>query len=248
MADIPRSILVSRGPRRVAPQQAFFATNLLTTTLAPAGAVQAPFRQLNWPNPIRQNVTLARHFLEAVSYYTPPPIFPIDYQNPVRKRKVQQPDLVPNLVLNALYTPPPVPFIRFDWQNPVIKRKVQAPYQYQNLSQVTLAPPPPAPTLLGQIPNLSAAFDSGTHTVQLGDYAANFTSVSISPAIEAGWTFNTTTGELVYDTDDEDTFGPYIVTFTNANGDTASNAFLVTIADIEFRSGGWVGIRLGIRI
>lgn len=107
-----------------------------------------------------------------------------------------------------------------------------------------------APTLLGQIPNLSAAFDSGTHTVQLGDYAANFDSVSISPAIEAGWTFNTTTGELVYDTDDEATFGAYTLTFTNANGDTDSNAFTVKVStsSVPIYQGGEGGLIFGFAL
>lgn len=85
------------------------------------------------------------------------------------------------------------------------------------------------PTLLDSIPNLSAAYDSGTHQYELGDYFSGATSYAIDPAVEAGWTFNTTTGQLEIDTDAEATFGPYTVTATNANGDTDSNAFLVFV-------------------
>lgn len=87
------------------------------------------------------------------------------------------------------------------------------------------------PVLLSSIPNLSAALDSGTHQYELGDYFSGATSYAIAPAVEAGWTFSTTTGQLEIDTDAEDTFGPYTVTATNANGDTDSNAFLVVVAE-----------------
>lgn len=86
------------------------------------------------------------------------------------------------------------------------------------------------PTFLGQIPNLSAAYDSGTHQFDLSDYFANADTYAIDPAVEAGWSFDTNTGILEIDTDVEDTFGPYTVTATNASGDTDSNAFNVRVA------------------
>ena len=86
------------------------------------------------------------------------------------------------------------------------------------------------PVLLGSIPNLSAAFDSGTHQYELGDYFSGATSYAIDPAVETGWTFNTTTGQLEIDTDDEATFGPYTVTATNASGNTDSNVFTVKVS------------------
>lgn len=236
MADLPRGLLVNSVPKRRAPLHPIAGVNLLTNTLAPAGAVQAPFCQLNWPNPVRTKGSLAHHFLETVTYYTPPPIFPVDYQNPTCRRRVQQPDLVPNLVLNTLYVAPPVPFIRFDWQNPVIRRKVQAPYQFQSLTQLTLVPPP---VLLGLIPNISAAANSGTHQYDLGFYFSGATSYAIDPAVESGWSFDTGTGILEIDTDDEDTFGPYTVTATNAQGDTESNAFTVRVS--AWDQAGYVG-------
>jgi hypothetical protein len=86
------------------------------------------------------------------------------------------------------------------------------------------------PILLGQIPNLSAGFDTGTHQYELGAYFSGATSYAIDPPVETGWTFNTTTGQLEIDTDAEATFGPYVVTATNANGDTDSNAFTVRVS------------------
>ena len=87
-----------------------------------------------------------------------------------------------------------------------------------------------APTLLGSIPNLSAAFDSGTHQYDLSQYFANADTYAIDPALETGWSFDTNTGILTIDTDVEDTFGPFTVTATNGNGDTESNAFLIFVA------------------
>lgn len=226
MADLPRDLLVSQVPKRRLPLHPVAGVNLLTNTLAPTGAVQAPFNRLDWPNPVRKQGSLAHHFLEAISYYTPAPFVPIDYPNPTRKRRVQQPDLVPNLVLNTLYVAPPVPFIRFDWQNPVLKRRVQTPFQFQSLGELTLIPPP---VLLGQIPNIGASFDSGTHQYDLGFYFSGATSYSISPSVETGWNFNTSTGVLTIDTDDANTFGPYTVTATNANGSTPGNTFTVNV-------------------
>jgi hypothetical protein len=86
------------------------------------------------------------------------------------------------------------------------------------------------PILLAQIPNLAAGFDSGTHQYELGAYFSGATSYAIDPPVETGWTFNTTTGQLEIDTDDEATFGPYVITATNANGNTDSNSFTVKVS------------------
>jgi hypothetical protein len=87
-----------------------------------------------------------------------------------------------------------------------------------------------APILLDQIPNLSAGFDTGTHQFDLSDYFSGATSYAIDPAVETGWTFNTSTGALEIDTDDEGTFGPYTITATNDEGNTDGNAFTVKVA------------------
>jgi len=103
-----------------------------------------------------------------------------------------------------------------------------------------------APTLLGSIPNLSAAYDSGTYQYDLSEYFSGATSYAIDPAVEAGWSFNTGTGILEIDTDAEDVFGPYVVTATNATGNTDSNAFTVNVYVSALRGFGWLATRLGI--
>jgi hypothetical protein len=86
------------------------------------------------------------------------------------------------------------------------------------------------PEFIDQIGNIAAAFDSGTHAYDLSLYFSGATSYAIDPAVETGWTFDTNSGLLTIDTDDEDTFGPYTVTATNASGDTVGNAFTVKVA------------------
>jgi hypothetical protein len=86
------------------------------------------------------------------------------------------------------------------------------------------------PVLLANIPNLAAAFDSGEHEYDLSVYFSGATSYAISPAVEDGWDFNTSTGLLTIDTDDEDTFGPFTVTASNDDGETPSNEFTVRVS------------------
>jgi hypothetical protein len=85
------------------------------------------------------------------------------------------------------------------------------------------------PVLEDPIGNIAAPFDSGTHEYNLAAYFSGATTFAIDPAVETGWTFDGNTGLLSIDTDDEDTFGPYTVTATNASGDTDSNAFTVKV-------------------
>ncbi len=87
-----------------------------------------------------------------------------------------------------------------------------------------------APVLVEQVPNFSAGFNSGTHMFTLEEHFAGETSFAISPAVEAGWTFDTGTGELTIDTDAAGTFGPYTVTATNTAGSTDSNPFTVKVS------------------
>jgi hypothetical protein len=102
------------------------------------------------------------------------------------------------------------------------------------------------PALVGQIPNLSSGYDTETHQFELGDYFSGATSYAIAPAVEAGWTFNTTTGQLEIDTNAEGTFGPYTVTASNANGDTDSNAFLVVVSEYWGSGSMQIAIDTGI--
>jgi hypothetical protein len=89
---------------------------------------------------------------------------------------------------------------------------------------------PSAPELIGTIPTLSATFGTGTHQFDLSAYFSGADTYAIDPAVEAGWSFDVNTGVLEIDTDDENVFGPFIVTASNANGDTASNAFTVRVS------------------
>jgi len=86
------------------------------------------------------------------------------------------------------------------------------------------------PVFAGTIPNISATEGDSDVITDLSTYFSGATSYSISPAVEAGWNFDTVTGILTVDTDDVNTFGPYTVTGTNAAGSDNSNAFSVVIS------------------
>ena len=103
------------------------------------------------------------------------------------------------------------------------------------------------PIQVEQLPNIAAVAATGAHAYDLSDYFTGETSFSIAPAVEAGWTFNTSTGVLTIDTDANGTFGPYTVTATNAEGDTAGNAFTVKVSppgDV----GGYKAFRIALSI
>lgn len=106
------------------------------------------------------------------------------------------------------------------------------------------------PTLLEQLPNISAAFDSGTHQYDLSEYFSGADTYAIDPAIETGWSFDANTGVLTIDTDDEDTFGPYTVTATNGSGDTDSNTFTVKVSQssVPIYQGGDGGLIFGFAL
>lgn len=101
------------------------------------------------------------------------------------------------------------------------------------------------PVLVDRIPNLSAGFDSGAHEFDLSVYFTGETSYAIAPAVEVGWSFDTNTGLLTIDTDDEGTFGPYTVTASNNTGDTDSNTFTVKVSVSTIRP--YRGFRGGLR-
>lgn len=105
------------------------------------------------------------------------------------------------------------------------------------------------PTLIAQLPNRSEQPDSGTHQYDLSQYFSGATSYAIDPAVEAGWTFNTSSALLTIDTDDSDTFGPYTVTATNASGNTDGNVFTVKVAPSNIRlstQGPMARLRIGL--
>ena len=100
------------------------------------------------------------------------------------------------------------------------------------------------PVFSGTIPDISKTENTGTHSYDLSAYFTGATSYSISPAVEAGWSFNTATAEFVIDTDDVSVFGPYVVTGTNVVGSDDSNGFTVTVVaaadSAEQPAGGWL--------
>jgi hypothetical protein len=102
------------------------------------------------------------------------------------------------------------------------------------------------PVFLGDIPNISRTFGTGSHAYDLGAYFSLADSYAIAPSIEAGWSFDTNTGELVVDTDGLGTFGPFTVTASNANGDTDSNEFSVVVSQqaAQESSGGWLFLNM----
>jgi hypothetical protein len=85
----------------------------------------------------------------------------------------------------------------------------------------------------GTIADILLAKNSGSHTYDLSVYFEGATSYAISPAVEAGWSFNVLTGVLTIDTDEADTFGPYVITASNSNGSDDSNAFSVSVAVVK---------------
>jgi hypothetical protein len=98
------------------------------------------------------------------------------------------------------------------------------------LQQNNLLEADSAPTFQGTIPDIFERKDTGTHDYDLSPYFIGADSYSISPAVETGWSFNTSTAVLTIDTDALGLFGPYTVTATNAFGTADSNAFDVEVA------------------
>lgn len=94
-----------------------------------------------------------------------------------------------------------------------------------------------APVFQGTIPDIFERKDTGSHVYDLSPYFTGADSYAISPAVEAGWNFNTSTGVLTIDTDAIGLFGPYTVTASNAFGDTPSNAFDVEVAKKDTGAG-----------
>jgi hypothetical protein len=95
-----------------------------------------------------------------------------------------------------------------------------------------------APVQEVTIPNFAFPEDTGNHLINFSVYFSGATSYSIAPAVEAGWSLVAGTGVLTVDTDDTDTFGPYTVTATNAEGDTDSNTFTISVTVVASPAGG----------
>jgi len=105
------------------------------------------------------------------------------------------------------------------------------------------------PVFSGTIPDISLTESATTTDYDLSTYFTGAVSYAIAPAVESGWTFNTTTGLLTVLPDTVGSFGPYIVTATNTGGSTPSNSFGVAVTAVEIEpqrepvegGGGWPG-------
>lgn len=91
--------------------------------------------------------------------------------------------------------------------------------------------PPPLP-IVETIEDIEEYVGTGSHEHDLSIYFTYADSFSISPSVEAGWSFDTDTGVLTLDTNIEGEFGPYVVTGTNRSGSTASNEFTVAVLPV----------------
>ena len=100
------------------------------------------------------------------------------------------------------------------------------------------------PIFTGAIPDVTGNEGDPNITTDLSGYFTGATSYSISPAVEAGWNFDTVTGILTVDTDEANTFGPYVVTGTNLSGSDDSNAFSVVISTLSAAKGGYAPAKI----
>lgn len=101
------------------------------------------------------------------------------------------------------------------------------------------------PNFSGTIPDISKTQNTGSFSYALGAYFTGATSYSIAPAVETGWSFDTSTGEFVIDTDAVGLFGGFTVTGTNLAGSADSNSFTVTVTAAavvvtDQPTGGWL--------
>lgn len=85
-----------------------------------------------------------------------------------------------------------------------------------------------APAFAGPIDNQDSTTD---YTLDCSSFFTGATSYSISPAVPAGITFNTTTGliTVAVATAGVGQYGPFVVTATNSTGSTPSNSFSLTV-------------------
>lgn len=97
------------------------------------------------------------------------------------------------------------------------------------------------PILVSSIQDRTFFLDTGEYEYDLSQFFTGASTFAIDPAVETGWDFDTNTGILAIDTDDDGDFGPYVVTATNENGDTDSNEFSIEVTE----AAGGRGTRLG---
>lgn len=100
------------------------------------------------------------------------------------------------------------------------------------LRKLLLGGPSAPPTQLNPIPDISVTDVQASYTFNLATYFSGATSYSISPPVEAGWSFSAS-GVLTIDTDALGTFGPFAVTAFNGTGSIASNTFAINVAQFQ---------------
>lgn len=130
-----RGPLITPARNRGVPQQPRVPANLLQTTLAPAGAVQAPFNRTDWPNPVirgaYRRIFVAENLLQttlAPSGAVQAPFNRTEWPNPIRAPL----SMSRHFLVTTSFFDSPVPDIKFDFQNPTVKRKVQQPDIFPN--------------------------------------------------------------------------------------------------------------------
>jgi hypothetical protein len=95
---------------------------------------------------------------------------------------------------------------------------------YSGISLSAVTPP----VFSGSLSNLDVTTNS-EKTIDYSDYFTDATSYSISPAVESGWSFNTSTGALTILETDVARYGAYTITGTNSGGSADSNEFYIHV-------------------
>lgn len=97
------------------------------------------------------------------------------------------------------------------------------------LRKLLLGGPSAPPSQLNPIPDIDVTDVQATYTYNLAQYFNGAASYSISPSVESGWSFNTSTGVLTIDTDVLGLYGPFAITVFNGTGSIASNTFTINV-------------------
>jgi hypothetical protein len=144
---------VPRGQQPVVDLRTWIQ-NLQQTTFTPAA--EAPFRQIDWPNPmisaVLQPPWQAVNLLTYIFAPVEAPFFQTDWPNP-RFPAVLQSWQALNLLENTLAALP-TPFRQMDWPNPRYPdQAVDLRTWLINLLETTLAPPPGVPFSMTDWPN-----------------------------------------------------------------------------------------------
>jgi len=95
---------------------------------------------------------------------------------------------------------------------------------YSGISLSAVTPP----TFNGSLSDIDVAANS-EKTIDYSGYFTDATSYSISPAVESGWSFNTSTGVLTILESGVSRYGAYTITGTNTGGSANSNEFYIHV-------------------